>query len=180
MLILIGASASGKTEVAKYLANNYGIKKIITYTTRQKRIGEQDGVDYNFISLEEFAKLKESNFFVETTYYNKNYYGTAKKDIQDDKCVILDPNGLKEFNALNDPRIVSVFLDCDEQTRYNRMLERKDCEEKAKMRIINDKIAFFDEHLNGVTFVVDSSKDSIQVVGDKVLNLYKSVLSTLK
>ena len=110
MLILIGPSASGKTEVAKILAKKYNITKIVTYTTRQPRIHEVDGVDYNFVSLDEFAKLTEQDFFVETTYYNSNYYGTAKKDILDDKCIILDPNGLKSFLALNDKRIVTIIL----------------------------------------------------------------------
>ena len=64
-----------------------------------------NGVDYNFVSIEEFAKLTDENFFVETTYYNSNYYGTARKDIKDDKCIILDPNGLKSFLKLNDERI---------------------------------------------------------------------------
>ena len=80
MLILIGPSASGKTEVAKLLASKYNITKIVTYTTRKPRIHEVNGVDYHFVSVEEFAKLTEQNFFVETTYYNSNYYGTAKKE----------------------------------------------------------------------------------------------------
>ena len=80
MLILIGASASGKTEVAKLLAKKYNITKIVTYTTRQPRIHEVNGVDYNFVSVDEFARLTSLNFFVETTYYNSNYYGTARKE----------------------------------------------------------------------------------------------------
>ena len=55
MLILIGPSASGKTEVAKYLKKMYHIDKIITYTTRNPRENELKDVDYHFISLEEFA-----------------------------------------------------------------------------------------------------------------------------
>ena len=134
MLILIGPSASGKTVIAKELAAKYNITKIVTYTTRAPRINEVNGIDYNFVSLEEFSSLVEQGFFVETTYYNSNYYGTAKKDIKDDKCVILDPNGLKAFLALNDERIVSIYLDCDEQVRYQRMIERQDSEEYAKKK----------------------------------------------
>ena len=52
MLILIGPSASGKTEVAKLLAKKYNITKIVTYTTRAPRINEINGVDYNFVSVE--------------------------------------------------------------------------------------------------------------------------------
>ena len=179
MLILIGASASGKTEVAKYLKTKYHIDKIITYTTRKQRINEQNGVDYHFISLEEFALLKEQDFFVETTYYNQNYYGTAKKDVLDDKCIILDPNGLKSFLLLNNPRIISVYLDCEEEVRLQRMISRKDSIQKAKERLINDRIAFYDKNMIGVTFVVDSSTISISELGDKIYNLYHNVLSSM-
>lgn len=179
MLILIGPSASGKTEVAKLLAKKYNITKIVTYTTRTPREHEVNGVDYNFVSIEEFAKLTDEGFFVETTYYNSNYYGTAKKDIQDDKCVILDPNGLKSFLALNDERIISIYLNCDENVRYERMIKRHDPVEAAKKRLINDRIAFNDANLQGITFVIDSDNISLENLCDKVMNLYSNILRTL-
>ena len=179
MLILIGPSASGKTEVAKLLASKYNITKIVTYTTRAPRIHEVNGVDYNFVSIEEFAKLTEEGFFVETTYYNSNYYGTAKKDIKDDKCVILDPNGLKSFLKLNDERIISFFLSSDENIRYERMIARKDKEEDAKRRLINDRIAFNDDNLKGITLVVNSDNITIEELTRMVANLYNSILRTL-
>ena len=180
MLILIGPSASGKTEIAKYLSKHYKITKIITYTTRKTRVNEQNGVDYNFISVEEFAKLTDQNFFVETTYYNNNYYGTAKKDIKDDKCVILDPNGLKSFLALNDSHIVSVFLKCSEDVRYQRMILRKDEVELAKKRIINDRIAFNEANLSKVDYVVESDKLAIDELSQKIYELYQNHLKNLK
>lgn len=179
MLILIGPSASGKTEVAKLLALKYGITKIVTYTTRPPRVHEVNGVDYNFVSIEEFARLTEENFFVETTYYNSNYYGTAKKDIQDDKCVILDPNGLKSFLKLNDDRIISIYLSSDENIRYERMIARLDKEEDAKRRLINDRIAFNDANLKGITLVVDSDNITIEELTLKIYNLYTNILRTL-
>lgn len=179
MLILIGASASGKTEVAKLLAKEYGITKIVTYTTRKPRVNEVNGVDYNFVSIEEFAKLTDENFFVETTYYNSNYYGTARKDIKDDKCIILDPNGLKSFLKLNDDRIISMYLSSEENIRYKRMLARKDSEEDAKKRLINDRIAFNEANLQGITFVVDSDNVTISELTREIHNLYTNVLRTL-
>ena len=59
MLILIGPSASGKTEVAKYLASHFNITKIVTYTTRSPRLNEKNGVDYNFVDVADFAKLSK-------------------------------------------------------------------------------------------------------------------------
>ncbi len=48
MIILVGASASGKTEVAKLLARKYGIRKVVTHSTRPLRSGEVNAVDYLF------------------------------------------------------------------------------------------------------------------------------------
>ena len=59
MLVLIGPSASGKTESAKIMINRYPISRVVTCTTRKKRINEIDGFDYHFFSIEEFNKLKE-------------------------------------------------------------------------------------------------------------------------
>lgn len=172
MLILIGASASGKTEVAKLLSKKYQINKIITYTTRKPRINEINGVDYHFIDEEEFSKLIDQNFFIETTYYNSSYYGTAKKDILDNKCIILDPNGLKAFFNLHDPHIISVYLKSDETKRYQRMIQRQDSIENAKKRIINDRISFHRSNLKGIDFTINSDDKTIEQLSDAIYELY--------
>ena len=180
MLILIGPSASGKTEVARLLAKKYQLKKVITYTTRKKRNNEINKIDYNFITLEEFSSLNEQDFFAETTYYNANFYGTAKKDISDNRCIILDPNGFKKFSSLKDERIISFFLSCSEDVRFKRMVSRNDKLEDINKRLINDKIAFSDNNIQGVTFVVDSDTLSIEQLTDKIYNMYTNMLSSLR
>ena len=92
MLILVGPSASGKTEIANILINDYHMKKVVTYTTRPMRVNEVAGVSYNFVTMDEFLKMKENDEFVETTFYNNNYYGTRKKDVSSEKIVVLDLN----------------------------------------------------------------------------------------
>ena len=180
MLILIGPSASGKTEVARLLAKKYQLKKVITYTTRKKRNNEINKIDYNFITLEEFSSLNEQGLFAETTYYNANFYGTAKKDISDNRCIILDPNGFKKFSSLKDERIISFFLSCSEDVRFKRMVSRNDKLEDINKRLINDKIAFSDNNIQGVTFVVDSDTLSIEQLTDKIYNMYTNMLSSLR
>ena len=81
MIVLIGASASGKTEIAKTLIAKKGFSKIVTYTTREIRPSEVNGVDYHFVTKEKFLELKNDNFFLETTTYNNNFYGTPKNDL---------------------------------------------------------------------------------------------------
>ena len=63
MIVLVGESASGKSSIEKYFVDNYGYKKITSYTTRQPRNGEVDGKDYHFITEEQFKKLKKQGFF---------------------------------------------------------------------------------------------------------------------
>ncbi|MBQ2494305.1 MAG: guanylate kinase, partial [Bacilli bacterium] len=70
MILLIGASASGKTEIAKALFRLHGIKKAVTHTSRPIRPSETPDVDYHFVTEEKFLRLKEEGEFVETTDYN--------------------------------------------------------------------------------------------------------------
>ena len=54
MLVIVGSSASGKTKIVQELIKTYHMEKLVTYTTREKRIGEIEGKDYHFISREDF------------------------------------------------------------------------------------------------------------------------------
>ena len=74
MIILIGPSASGKTEIAQILEKKYNLKKVITHTTREKRINEKENVDYYFVSKDTFLDMITQNKLVEYSFYNNNYY----------------------------------------------------------------------------------------------------------
>ena len=176
MIVLAGASASGKTEVAKELAKKYGITKVITTTTRKMRVGEVDGRDYFFVSKERFLEMIEEGRFVEYTLYNENYYGSTKDQIAPNKCVVIDPAGLRAYIALNDPNIVTFFLDTEEEVRYQRMLQRGDKEEDAKRRIEHDRIAFKPDNIADVDYHVDSQKFNIEEVTNYVYKKYLSIL----
>lgn len=179
MIILVGASASGKTEVAKMLGKLFQMKKVITHTTRSMREGEKDGVDYYFVSKEEFLTLKKMNFFVETTEYNDNFYGTSHKELADNKVLIVDPNGLKSFTRLKDPRVVSFFMFATKDTRRIRMLKRGDRIEDAIKRIATDDQKFNETAKETCDFLIDSEKQSIKKVALEVYELYASKLSLM-
>lgn len=174
MIVLSGASASGKTEVAKMLAKKYGIVKVITTTTRCKRCGEVDGKDYFFVNQNEFEKMIKQNEFVEYTIYNDFYYGSTKKQISDGKCLVIDPIGLKAYINLKQKNIITFFLDSLEETRFKRMLSRGDDIKKAESRIAHDRIAFKQENIPTVNFHIDSETKTIEEVADEIYFLYKN------
>ena len=74
MIVLIGKSCSGKDSVAKILFF-MGYTRVVTCTTRPMRTGEIDGVDYYFISQDEFMKMIEKRDFAE-------YQLTAQEDVR--------------------------------------------------------------------------------------------------
>ena len=173
MVLLTGASASGKTEVAKLLAKKYKIKKIITTTTREKRDGEVDGVDYFFVTKEKFEQMINNGEFVEYTLFNGNLYGSTKSQIADDRCLVIDPVGLKSYLQLHDPNIITFLLESDEKTREERMVMRGDKPEKIKSRIANDRVAFKEENIPEVDYHIDSSnKYTIEEITDLIYKIY--------
>lgn len=176
MIVLAGASASGKTEVAKELAKKYGITKVITTTTRDMRVGEVNGRDYFFVSKEQFEQMIQEGRFVEYTFYNNNLYGSTKDQISSNKCVVIDPAGLRAYLALNDHNIVTFFLDANEETRYKRMIQRGDKEDVARNRVEHDRLAFRPENIADVDFHIDSENFDVEKVADMVYEKYREIL----
>lgn len=172
MLILTGASASGKTVTALDLQKRYGLVKAITTTTRQIRDGEKDGVDYFFVSEEEFEKRLKDGKFVESSLYNNNYYGCGIDQIADNKVVVLDPNGLHSFIALNNKHVVSFLLVCDKSIREARMHSRGDKLDKIAERLKNDVNDFSLERIGKVDFIINTDNKTINQVTDEIYKLY--------
>lgn len=177
MIILCGASASGKTVTALELQKKYGLSKAITTTTREKRVGETDGVEYFFISKEEFQKRLSENKFVESSLYNGNYYGCGIDQVADDKVVVLDPNGLHSFKKLKNKNIVTFLLIADETTRKKRMALRGDKEENIKQRIENDVVDFSLDKIGEVDFVIKTNDKTIEETADLIYQNYKKKIA---
>lgn len=173
MIILTGASASGKTVTALNIQKRFGLVKAITTTTREKRTGETDGVEYFFITKEEFEKRLKQNKFVEHAIYNGNYYGCGIDQVSDNKIVVLDPNGLHSFLKLGNKNVVSFHLVADESTRKKRMIERGDKEEKITERLTNDVKDFALEKIGKVDFIINTQDKTIDEVAEQIYKLYK-------
>lgn len=172
MILLIGASASGKTEVSKLLRKEYGIVKVVTHTTRAPRVNEKNGVDYYFVTKEEFEALKAKNFFVETTTYNGNFYGCSKREVSDDKCLIVEPNGLRSFMALGDQSIVTFLLSATEKTRRERMLLRGDDPAEVEKRLGVDRVDFDSSKIASTDFSIETDERSLSEITNDIYLKY--------
>lgn len=170
MIVLVGESASGKSSVEKYIVDNYGYNKIVSYTTRQPRDGESDGVDYHFITVEQFKFLKEQGFFAETAVYNEWYYGIAKEDCTDDKVAVLTPHGLRQVRKIDGINVHSFYINVPRRDRLIKILQRGDNIEEAYRRSLSD-VGQFDGIEDEVNFVINNPNYqlSIEEIAEKVV-----------
>jgi guanylate kinase len=163
IIILTGYTASGKDTVLRELIK-LGYKTIVSYTSRPKRPSETDGIEYHFISNDEFNQKKDNGFFAETTSYDMVQgfvqYGLAVEDIKNtpNGIAILNPDGLKQVKQkkLN---TISFYLDVDIITLFERLEQRGDDEAEYRRRLSTDVEDFENIH-SEVDFVIDA-KDKL-------------------
>ncbi len=116
LAVISGPAGSGKSTIAESLiANSENITRAVTATTRTPRAGEKHGIDYIFMSKEEFSNDLDAGKFIEYNEFNNNFYGTPRRELDEligeGKTVLLviDVNGAtaikKEF-----PTAVTIFI----------------------------------------------------------------------
>ena len=146
ILVISGPSGCGKSsllkEVYKQIDNYYFS---ISTTTREPRDGEKDGVDYFFVSKEEFENGIKDNLFLEYASVHGNYYGTLLKPIIDslsaEKLIIFDID-VQGYSIVHDQLshvTTSVFITTPTITQLeNRLVNRKtDTQETITKRLKN-------------------------------------------
>lgn len=116
LYIISAPSGAGKTSlVSKLTEKDSRIQVSISSTTRPKRPGEEEGVNYFFLSVENFKQKVAENDFLEHAQVFDNYYGTSKSTVEsklaEDKDVILeiDWQGAQQVRKLI-PEAVSIFI----------------------------------------------------------------------
>ena len=117
LLIVSGPSGSGKTTLCRRAEKDALTAYSISCTTRQPRPGEQDGVDYHFLTPEVFAAKVAAGEFLEHATVHGNSYGTLKSDIIDllqaGKNVVMDIDvqGAASIRACDDAIISRAYAD---------------------------------------------------------------------
>ncbi len=177
MLVLIGASASGKTEIAKILIANYKFRKMVTYTTREIRDDEIDGVDYHFITEKTFFKKKNKKEFLETAVYHDTYYGSPIEGTDFYKVIIVEPKGANSIYKKKIPNIVFIYLETDELIRRVRMLNRGDSLSDVETRFKEDRKHFKKSRFKHLDYIVNTSKNTLEELAEIINNIYLAHLS---
>lgn len=127
IIVLLGASGSGKSTIENELATHHGFEKIISYTTRPPRVGEVNGRDYYFTENNTFAAMINTGVLAEYDEYSQGrLYGTLKSDYVDgDKVVVLTPNGLRQLKqSCPQDNIFTVLVKANLGTRVKRYIDR--------------------------------------------------------
>jgi guanylate kinase len=116
LIVLSAPSGGGKTMIAKALvAAREDVEYSVSATTRARREGEVDGVDYHFLSQAEFTRRRDAGEFLEWAEYGDCLYGTleaqVERAIQQQKHVIMDieVQGARQVRARRSD-VVSIFI----------------------------------------------------------------------
>ena len=132
IVTVTGPSGSGKTVLSKKLKDS-GFEPLISTTTRLPRQGEVDGVDYYFLSEEQFNRDLKNGLFMENVEYNGVLYGVSSKEasrafsMNKPAVLVAEPHGVEQiadFCAKENWDCFRVFVNNDPRLLLGRLLNR--------------------------------------------------------
>ena len=182
-LIILGLSGVGKDTIINMLLKKYPeiFYKLPSYTTRKIRKGEKEGVDYFFITKEEFQVKRNQNKLIGIQEYNDNFYASDKSKLNElmnkgDKIIILNYN-IETVNKVKDEldfNIIAILPPCEDELR-NRLKSRGTDPEEMEKRMNNSlKEKKLIDGANYIQFrVVNDEKDKcLAKVENHIKELY--------
>ncbi len=185
MIILSSPSGAGKTTLVKLISKNKDLFTSISHTTRTPRSNETNGVDYFFISKNEFKNLINENQFLEYANVFNNLYGTTKKDVinklNKGKNVIFDIDwqGTEQIIHSNlNYKLITIFILPPSKAVLHERLSNRDMKDKL---IVEERMKQFDKdilHWKNYDYVVIN--DDLKVCYNKINEILESELNNKK
>ena len=173
LVILSGVSGAGKDTIKKELLKRMDDATTLpSYTSRTMREGEEEGVQYHFISKEEFEdKIRQGDFY-EYDLHHGNYYGTSREllneKLSQGKVIIKDieVNGTENLIKMlgNDTRIVTIFLKVEKEELKKRLIDRGDSIPDIEVRL--GRLEYEESKIKLYDYVIknDDFEKAVQVV----------------
>lgn len=161
LIIISGTTCAGKgTVIKKLLSKHNDIVLSTSYTSRPKRESEVDGVDYYFVTKEEFeTKIKNNDFLEYAQVQYGAYYGTPKKEVLDlldsgkDVILEIDVQGAKQIKELY-PSTILIFIMAPSMREVKRRIMMRGMENIDQI-ISRFKVAYNEiNQINSYNYVV--------------------------
>jgi guanylate kinase len=175
LFIVSAPSGTGKTTLVERLVQHVpNLRMSRSYTSRAARLGEQDGVDYNFISRDRFEAMIGDQAFLEWADVFGSYYGTSAADTDaalargEDVVLVIDVQGARQVRSLG-REVVSIFVlppssaileqrlrgrskDSDEQIARRLAVAGREVSEYSQYDylVVNDELDAAVERLQGI------------------------------
>ena len=175
LVILSGVSGAGKDTIKKELIKRMpNIVTLPSFTSRGPRPGEEEGIQYHFITKEEFKEKIKNGEFYEYDLHHENYYGTSKKlmneKIQSGKIIVKDieVNGTENLikTLRNETKLVTIFLKVDKEELKNRLINRGYNLSESEMQLRLDRLEYEESKIKLYDYVIknDDLEKTVQVI----------------
>ena len=155
LIVVSSPSGAGKTSVCrKILKNNYSIQISISATTRKPRKNEVDGVDYNFISRDDFQNKIKNNEFLEYAEVFDNFYGSLKEDVvkitelKKDVLFDIDWQGTQQLYQSKPSNLISIFILPPSKTEIENRLRKRKADSGDDESIITKRMSKFKDEIS--------------------------------
>ncbi len=145
LIVLSGPAGVGKdTLIEQWQLVAPNVRRLVTYTTRPQTADERHGLDYYFVTEEEFRALREENAFLEYAEVHGNWYGTPRREMEAlrdagrDVVLRIDVQGAMQVRA-QFPEAILIFIAPPSIEELEQRLRRRarDDEESIQLRLMN-------------------------------------------
>jgi len=175
VIVVSGPSGSGKTTLSKILAKDSNVHVSISATTRPPGPNDQDGVDYYFLSREEFEREIAAGRFVEHAEYGGHLYGTPQAPLDDalarGQWVLLEieVQGARQVRELYPDAILAFVEPPNEQALLDRLdKRRRDSAEAIQRRLEIARAEMRQKHLYDFSVVNDNLAAAAAELKEKI------------
>ena len=174
LFVISGASGVGKSTVLRLVMSaRDDLRFSVSATTRRPRPGEQDGVDYYFVSKEDFETMISEDAFLEYDAHMDNYYGTPEAQLEEKLCtcsVILDVEPVGAFHVREKrPDATLIFIAPPSMEELERRLRTRGDTSEAQMKLRLERAIWEMEQAKKYDYTVIN--DQVETCSNKILQI---------